>query len=72
MKTRLFHFSLLSAIAVLACVPVTRAAFAQDINAVPKVQNARGTYTVLPAKLRSDLAFAPLVALPTWNGSFTY
>src|SRR5438105_15719925 len=72
MKTRSFHLGLLLAIAVLAGVPVTSAALAQDINAVPKVQNAKGMYTVLPAKLRSDLAFAPLVALPTWNGSFTY
>src|SRR5258706_15991043 len=72
MKTRLFQFTLFLAIVVPGCVPVNSTAFAQDINAVPKVQNAKGMYTVLPAKLRSDLAFAPLVALPTWNGSFTY
>jgi len=72
MKTRLFQFTLFLAIVVPGSVPVNSTAFAQDINAVPKVQNAKGMYTVLPAKLRSDLAFAPLVALPTWNGSFTY
>jgi hypothetical protein len=72
MKTRWLYSCLLFAIAVLAGVPGTSTAFAQDINAVPKVQNAKGTYVVLPAKLRSDLALAPLVALPTWNGSFTY
>ena len=47
--------------------------FAQDEDAAMQVNTnaAKPMYTVLPARLRSDV-LVPAASLQSWNGSFTY
>jgi hypothetical protein len=53
-------------LAVLAGICLAGMASAQEIRVQPK-----GSYTVLPPRLRYDVQ-APATSLQTWNGSFTY
>ena len=58
---------LVATLVVLAAF--TSSAFAQEDNQTEPSPHAR--YTVLPGRLNPEIV-APLVSLPSWNGSFTY
>jgi len=66
MKTCFARVSLLVGIMVLVCSCLAGVASGQDIKA-----QSKGTYTVLPPRLRYDVAVPP-ASLQTWNGSFNY
>lgn len=59
---------------LLTCLGVSLLAFAQDDSSDAQVssQPPRPMYTVLPARVRTDVPLPPAAPLPTWNGSFTY
>src|SRR5579864_8410747 len=66
MKTCFARLSLWVGVTVLICAGLAGFASGQDVKVQPK-----GTYTVLPPRLRYDVV-APPASLQTWNGSFNY